>query len=258
MKLPSIKTPKFGKNQDPEKVEYNELPKIHRAYYEKVQYGNLITPLILFASILLVGVGWMYRTNANVLVIMALLGAFAFMPIGFLLGWLIMDPFMRATIIRKLTRRNFGILFLVSRGKQVIPLIKDLNGSLIWHDRKVWVITPSRIYTLRKSADGDFAIKSEDIYLVGGVPTMFIDFDTMKPIGFFKDQSEIKPEELGASLIGWNNNQIAKAIVFKKQVTTMVTILLVIVLACVYFSYQNYTMLQGLMESGSLARVVTQ
>lgn len=253
-----IKTPIFGKDQDPAMVEYNELPLIHRFYYERIKYSNLVTPLILTAFLLLFGVGWLYRANSNVIVLMAIFGSIGFAPIGFLLGWFVMDPFMRATIFRKLTHRNFGILFLVSRGKQIIPIIKDLNGSLIWHDRKVWVVAPNRIYTFRKSVDGDHPIKSKDVYLFGGVPTMFLDFDTMKPIGFFKDQSEIKPEELGASLIGWNNNQIAKAIVFKKQVQTIITVLLMIIIACAYFSYQNYTVLQNFAQTGTLARVITQ
>ena len=51
------------------------------------------------------------QQNEAVRTIILLIGSLMFLPIGFIVGWLILDPVMRCKIARKITRKNFGLIY---------------------------------------------------------------------------------------------------------------------------------------------------
>lgn len=166
--------------------------------------------------------------------------------VGFLfafLTFLFIEPFNRVNILRKLTKKNYGIIFLIGRGKQITTLIRNLDDDTIWIDNNVWVIEPNKIY--RKDNNTNInAIDSKHIHIISGVPIVFLSLDSMKPLDFFTSESEVKPEEIGATLRGWLYNQYAKMLFFKRTFEIVILILGVLLLAVLYFSYSNFSTLQ--------------
>ena len=191
--------------------------------------------------------------NEAILAIVLLLGAGLFLPIGMIFGWMVLDPFMRCKIARKLTKRNFGIINFVAKGKKIISKMKNFDEDLIWIKNKCWAITKEGIYEIDKTGerinDGEVIDPDGVLTITETVPVMFIDLVSMQPLAFKSDQREgIAPEELGSTLKGWVDNQMAKVMFLKKTLDMYFVIVILSCIASAYLSYDNMTKLEVITE----------
>jgi len=211
----------------PEKKEYKPKPKIN--LYDLTKFMFLVSIIIVFSLSFYLG-----QTG---ILIMSLMGSFFFLPIGIIIGWIILDPFMRAKALRTLTKKNYGIVFLTGRGKNVITKVKNFNEDLIWLGKdKCWHISPYEVKNLIKHEE-KYKIGSENINYLSGVPCLFLDIDSMKPLSFYKEKTPISPEEAGSALMGWTVNQMAKGMFFKKTMELIFIIIAFLAIGAVFFAY---------------------
>lgn len=187
-------------------------------------------------------------------IIIILLGSFMFLPVGMLLGWAFLDPYVRCKVIRKVTRRNYGIVNFVGKGQKLISKIKNFEQALVWKKNEVWIITEEFVYQLSK--DGDSIVEQgrlapENIVtLIDTVPVLFIDVDSMQPLSLARDRREgINPLELGSTLKAWVDNQLAKAMFLKKSYNAYFLIIIIACIGAIGFGYVNYTKLEELSTS---------
>jgi len=183
---------------------------------------------IMFVSIFgIVAVIFLYQMIAEVkpllAVVMMMFGMVAFMPVGLILGWLFLDPYMRCKIKRRMRGKNYAVVNLVHKGgKRIEVRIKDLDDDVIVQGTKLWVIEEGSIYYIDKDNQKIHHKTIDPLAMVtrpNNIPELFIDAETMKPLAFQKIQSASTPQQTGAILLGYTNNQIAKNLFFKKQMT---------------------------------------
>lgn len=190
-------------------------------------------------------------TEEWTIIIVLLLGSSMFMPAGMIIGWALLDPYVRCKVVRKISKKNYGVINFVGKGQKIISKIKNFDLALVWKKNETWVITKEHVYQLSK--DGDSIVEKAKIdpesivTLIDTVPVLFVDLDSMQPLSLARDRREgINPLELGATLKAWVDNQLAKAMFLKK---TMDLYLIVIIIICVLslgLNYINMTRFDGI------------
>jgi len=175
-----------------------------------------------------------------------LLGSMMFLPVGMILGWALLDPYVRAKILRKITHRNWGIINFVGKGQKIFSKIKNFDDALVWKKNEVWIITREHVYQITK--DGDAIVRKDKIdsesivTLIDTVPVLFVDLDSMQPLSLARDRREgINPLELGSTLKAWVDNQLAKAMFLKKTMDIYFIIIIICSVLAVGFAYMNMT-----------------
>ena len=197
---------------------------------------------------------YMYMKLDWMFIIVLLLGSMMFLPVGMVLGWAVLDPYVRCKILRKMTRKNYGIINFVGKGQKLISKIKNFEQALVWKKNEVWIISEEFVYQLTK--DGDSIVEKGKINpesivtLIDTVPVMFVDVDSMQPLTLARDRREgINPLELGATLKSWVDNQLAKAMFLKQTYNIYFVIIIGCSIGAILFGYVNYTKLDELSNS---------
>jgi hypothetical protein len=192
-----------------------------------------------------------------VILIVLLLGSMMFLPVGMILGWAFLDPYVRCKILRKASRKNYGVINFVGKGQKIISKIKNFDQALIWKKNETWVITKEHVYQLSK--DGDTIVEKSKIdpesivTLIDTVPMLFVDLDSMQPLSLARDRREgINPLELGATLKAWVDNQLAKAMFLKKTMDMYLLIIVIVSVISVGLAYINMNKLDELMTQMKL------
>jgi hypothetical protein len=197
---------------------------------------------------------YLYMKMDWMFIIVLLLGSMMFLPVGMVLGWAVLDPYVRCKILRKMTRKNYGIINFVGKGQKLISKIKNFEQALVWKKNEVWIISEEFVYQLTK--DGDSIVEKGKINpesivtLIDTVPVMFVDVDSMQPLTLARDRREgINPLELGATLKSWVDNQLAKAMFLKQTYNIYFVIIIGCSIGAILFGYVNYTKLDELSNS---------
>jgi len=253
--------------EEKEQIKKRFYKRIHINRREKKRIDAEETNPLLDKQKLVIGFGfiatvflfllWQYNPdNMGITTIIFLIGSFLFLPMGMILGWVFLDPFMRCKIMRKMSkgRKNFGIVNFVGKGKKIITRIKNFDEDLIWIKNKCWALTKSGIYELDKNgeqATEKRALNPDSFVTVTeSVPTMFIDINSMQPLTFVETGREgIAPEELGSTLKGWVDNQMAKVMFLKRTLDIYFMIVIICAVGAAFFGYQNNQELMELKEA---------
>lgn len=155
-------------------------------------------------------------------------------PMALLLGYFIGDPIWRCKILNKLMRGFYGIVILDGWGNNAMMMTKNLKKDLLQINDDVYAIDGRMIKNI-KTSDGK-KIKDEDISVIGGVPFIELNKDTMIPI----EKSTMKlsekyrnmlPGKVGATLK--TEVAIARAKAYNEQGETMKKILLVLLVVAI-------------------------
>jgi hypothetical protein len=227
--------------------EKREFMNLERENFKEKQNTVLILAIIGIFSIFFI---YMYVKVEWALVIIIMYGIMVCLPIGMFLGFIVLDPWWRCKILRKTTKRNFGIVFFVSKAQKMVTKIKDFDAGLIWKKTQCWVLTKSAVYQLSK--DGEQLIErgviesDKIISLVDTVPTLFVDLDSMEPLSLIAGNEPISPEEIGSSLKSWADNQLAKALFIRKSLDMYFIIVIIASIAAAGLAYYGTTKIDEL------------
>jgi len=160
------------------------------------------------------------------------------------------DIVWRCKTFRKTFKRNVVILERVSKdNKTRTSRMINLDGDMFNVSGFTWVVRKSRIYRKDKENEG-FKIGKKDINWEEGVPIITVDEDTIKPLDFYKDDSTIRPEELGSTLSAWVMNQLAKGFAAIKSQDLLLKIVLVAVVINLLLSYTTMDAVGKLQTQG--------
>ena len=245
---------KFIKKIKAGRKERKRIMKEERNFVVDTQ--KMVTGLAFVAMIFLF-MFWQYNpANDAITVIIFMIGAFLFLPLGAILGWMFMDPFMRCKIMRKMTkgRKNFGIVNFVGKSNKIITKIKNFDEDLIWIKNKCWAMTKEGIYEIDKNGEQATDKQALDpdsfVTVTESVPTMFIDINSIQPLTLHETGREkIAPEELGSTLKGWVDNQMAKVMFLKRSLDLYFVIVILCSIASAYFGYANNQKIAELEET---------
>lgn len=227
--------------------ERKEFMALEKENFKEKQNTILILAMIGIFSIFFI---YMYVKVEWALVVIIMYGIMVCLPIGMFLGFIILDPWWRCKILRKTTKRNYGIVFFVSKAQKIVTKIKDFDAGLIWKKTQCWVLTKSAVYQLSK--DGEQLIErgviesDKIISLVDTVPTLFVDLDSMEPLSLMAGNEPISPEEIGSSLKSWADNQLAKALFIRKSLDMYFIIVIIASIAAAGLAYYGTTKIDEL------------
>lgn len=204
---------------------------------------------------------YMYQTSQNetLFVPILLLGSMMFLPIGMILGWIALDPYMRCKLLRKSTHKNYGLIYFVGKGNKIATKVKNFDDALVWKKNEVWVITKEHVYQITKDGnainEGNKIDPDNIITLIDTVPILFVDLDSMQPLSLARDRREgINPLELGASLKAWADNQLAKALVLRKSLDMY---FIIVVIASIAAAAIGYMCLNNVMALDEKLTIIT-
>jgi hypothetical protein len=221
---------------------------------ERFDPGKFVVAMFAIATFFLLML-WSYYPEEDVLFnLILLIGMSCFLPIGMIVGWMFLDPYMRCKVLRKVTRKNLGIVNFVGKGKKITSKIRNFDEDTIWIKNKCWVISLEGIYEVDKegsAVDDETNQLDPDglITYMETVPVMFIDINTMFPLSLHENTADwIKPEELGSTLKGWVDNQQAKLMFLKRSMDTYFLIVIICAIASAYLGYQNMNTIDELIQ----------
>ena len=174
-----------------------------------------------------------FLPNEAMYLIIILIGCFMFIPVGMIVGLVLLDIFMRCKILRKVTRRNWGIVNFVGKGKRLVSKIKNFDNGLIWQEDNCWVLAKNKIFQMTKDGnavnEGKTIEPDSILTLVDTVPVIFVDLDSMEPLSItLSGREPVYPSEIGSTCKAWMDIQRAKLLKGRKAMD----ILLIVVIIC--------------------------
>lgn len=195
-----------------------------------------------------------FLPNEMMYVIIIMIGSTMFIPVGMILGWVLFDPVMRCKILRKTSRRNYGLVNFVGKGRKMVSKIKNFDEGLIWKDKECWVLTKDKIYQLTKDGNAANEGKCLDpdsvVTLVDTVPVIFVDMDSMEPLSIMqKDRVPVYPGEIGPSMKAWMDNQRAKMLATKNAMNIFLIIAIVACIGAIVISFLTMNKVDELSKS---------
>lgn len=200
----------------------------YKQYAEKIKDGHVIdlNKAILFGSVLgIMAIVMFYQMVSTVSpslgVVLLFLGMAGFLPLGIIIGKFLLDPYIRCKLLRKMRQKNYGMVYFVYKGGQRVDIkIKNLDSDVVVveDETKIWVLEKGSIYYVTREDEKIFhsTIKGKNVVTTPqDVPVVFLDAESMLPLNFNKRETETNPQQAGASLLGYVQNQIAKNNFFK-------------------------------------------
>jgi len=179
--------------------------------------------------------------NGDIIIILVLI---LLMPIFVIIFTYFTSIEFRCKLKRQLLKKNFGIVNLVSKDyKSILSLIKNFDHDIIEIGGKIWIIEPDRIY--RKNKETIIPIQEKDIKFIAGIPTLYLNADSLYPLTFFKEETKINPAELFAPVNAYIITKEAELLRWKRTYTIGVIILLCLLAISVYYSFSTHDMLQN-------------
>lgn len=184
--------------------------------------------------------------NDALMTIILIIGTTLFIPIGMVIGWMLLDPYNRCKIMRKMTRgrKNYGIVNFVGKANKIVSKIKNFDEDLIWIGNRCWVLAKCKIKEISKNGEelteGTVIDPTKILAMSETIPILFIDLTSMEPLSFTSEGREkVSPEEIGSFMKGWIDNQMAKIMFLKKTLDIYFIIVIISSLAAAFFGYQN-------------------
>jgi len=161
------------------------------------------------------------------------------MIVAFVVGRAI-DPIFRARIMKKLTKRKYGCLALCDIDRKAIDkVIVDLSKDMVYVKGFCWIINNGDIYRQDKPEHG-FKIKDEMLRYEEGVPTIYVDSSSLRPLKI--EGTEItpnKPDNIASILSAWEANAMAKIMAAGGNMNMLILICLFASLGAAGLSYMN-------------------
>jgi hypothetical protein len=225
------------------KVDKQRLEKTHRRikFSVKKKYLDWNKGLLYLSMLGIMGIIFLYQMVDKVspvyALVLMLFGMLCFMPLGVLIGKFMLDPYVRCKLMRRMRGKNYGMVYFVHKGGTRVDIrIKNLDDDVIVHGTKLWVLESGGIYYLDRD---DVLIRhaiiepQNVVTSPNNVPILFLDHESMLPLRFWETATKSNPQQVGATTLGYINNQIAKNLFFKRSMQTFYLIILALESICV-------------------------
>jgi len=159
-----------------------------------------------------------YIPNSQGFIISILLiGSSLFLPFGVFIGKFFLDQKSRGLMLRKLTKKNIGLINFVSKGRRIKSILRNIDDDIVWIGSKLWHISGDNIYWYSENeSTKKVDLDPKMIYDSNGLPTIYFDLDSITPLDFAGNKTIIKPEELGSTVKSYIYNQALKQLLVKR------------------------------------------
>lgn len=187
-----------------------------------------INKALIFLTMLgVVSISLIYGIVENVSsglgLVLLIIGAAGFLPLGLIVGKFFLDPYMRCKMLRKMRGKNYGLAYFIYKGGQRVNIrIKNFDSDIIAieNETKIWLLERGSIYSIEQDDNKIFQSRIEGNNVVTTpqeVPIVFLDTETMKPLSFNKELTHTNPQAAGAAILGYVNSKIAIDRYFRRK-----------------------------------------
>jgi hypothetical protein len=168
-----------------------------------------------------------------------------FIGLGGLLIGKLLDVSWRVWLLRQLTKVDWHVLAFISKDKKnIYRYAVNPDKDVVVFRGMLFVTEKGRIYREKKVNEGwlfSRAPRSSD----EGVPVIYVDADSLRPITFQSHEDSVKPSEAGTVLTAWIENQINKNFEQRDKIFMVVCIcagLILLTGIMAYFGWQESAM----------------
>jgi len=181
--------------------------------------------------------------------IAALISGMMFIPIGVIIGAMFASNF-RVKIMRRLTRKNYGMVKFIHSNKLIKPVIANLDSDIVRFADGVYILDKQTIKREGTETPSSDIIQENVIKFEEGIPTIYYDLTDIMPVDFTSSVKKIEgepdrfrlPSQVSATLnkeIAVEKAKIMKA--FRTRQSMFMLIIIALIVINVYFSYSTYT-----------------
>jgi hypothetical protein len=151
-----------------------------------------------------------------------------------------MDIYFRAKVLKSILHRKYGIANIVSEGGKIVSIIVDFGKDTIrFKSGEIWIIEEGHIFNKAKKEKGFFA-SADNIMFEDGLPTIYIDRSSIKPLHFYAHEDKVRPDQIGAILLAWVENWKAKVMKGLKTNNLIQYVIILVIFLCLAMSYMAY------------------
>ncbi len=227
-----------SKSKDEELNTTKVFDKTHMSL-DVIILGSVMLGFLMFMY------GYVDKANAS---LAAIIGGTMFIPLGVLIGAMFSGG-VRIKILRRLTKRNYGIIKFIHSNRLIKPVITNLDKDIVRFADGVYIIDKQSIKREGEEEPSTHNIEEHKIKFEEGIPTIYYDIGDIMPIDF-ESHHEKTPEtdkfRLPTQVSATLNKEIAveKAKVmraFKSRQDMMMMVILVLLVLSLYFSYTQYS-----------------
>lgn len=130
------------------------------------------------------------------------------------------DPQFKCWFLRRTLKKNYIVVNFGDKNNRIFfQSVVNADDGVIIMGQRMWIIKGSRMWSviskdgkLHKDGKQEYQIKESDMKYSPGTPNVFLNPDTLTPLDFFKQEVEVKPDEIGSTLLAWTNNQVNKGL----------------------------------------------
>lgn len=159
-------------------------------------------------------------------------------PLGWFIGRL-QDLNQRCKWMRLFLKKDYRLLKHKFPGSKItFTRIICVENSTIEMKGKLWVITPNRMY-LESNQKVSLNIKAIDRNpsYDDACPVIYVDDENFTALEFVGDGTGVRPQELGATLSGYFMSQMKKALMFVKNLQTILLVIMFCAVVAMIFAY---------------------
>lgn len=225
----------------------DEKAKGPNQYFKSILKKAAVLGIIIITGVLTYS---FYVTNGITMPII-LLGAFGFLPIGFVLGGALVNTQFRCRILRSLLRKNYGVVHFVD-GKDVFSKIKNFDQDII-EESSMLGKSAEKLYYLKKGkiydhkGDAVSKVDNDSVKFQSGVPVIFFDTNNMIPLSLHEEETSIHAEQMAAIIKAHTTIQENKLLGRTKKIAGIsVLVLIAIMGATLYYAFSTLSLLQEL------------
>jgi hypothetical protein len=165
----------------------------------------------------------------------------------------LLDPMFRVRQLRRFLRRNYLVLYFVSKdGKTILPRVINADDDTFMHKGALYVVEKGKIWRRMQGEAGSAAVELKEggfnfnpsegerpVRYEEGVPVIYMDNEHIKPLQFSNEEAKVTPSGVGSAINAWVSNQIAKGLVGENKFLNIGLLIIGILALCgLFFSYQ--------------------
>lgn len=168
---------------------------------------------------------------------------------GMIGAWLFgkwQDPYWRTKTYRKWMKKNYWLVYLVSRdNSRITPYVVNIDQSAIRFNNNLFLVENGSIYNEEKPEISLDIKKLKNKYIKWReetVPTIYVSEDSMVPLEFDKWERKVNPKEMDSALGSYHINMSNRYLMNKKEQLIIWCLLIGVIclLGIGYIAYQFY------------------
>jgi heme/copper-type cytochrome/quinol oxidase subunit 2 len=236
----------FGKGPEKEKVDFKFPADAGKT--EVFDRTHMSMDVLILACVMIGFVMFMYgyvdKANGQ---LAAIIGSTMFLPFGVLIGALFIGSF-RVKLLRRMTRRNYGVIKFIHSNRLIKPVIANLDQDIVRFADGIYIIDKHSIKREGEEEPSNHKIEEHKIKFEEGIPTIYYDIGDIMPVDFQGQEKTPEterfrlPTQVSATLnkeIAVEKAKVMKA--FKRTQDMMMLAILCLLVLSVYFSYTLYS-----------------